>query len=190
MAHVGVDLFEFSGKQYIACVDKWSGFPVYNILNSVTFRAVIAILEDRFNVLGWPTHLRSDGGPQFLGPFNAWCKENNIEHEQSSPYNPRGNGLVESAVKNVKHLLQKCSITRESAGKALGGMCLAVRVIVWLSFYLKEDRKLVCLCLIRNMICMISLQLNRQKTHLLPRVQITSIKIKKISSSSLPVRKW
>ena len=42
-----------------------------------------------------------------------------MEHEQSSPYNPRGNGLAESAVKNVKHLLQKCSITRESAGKAL-----------------------------------------------------------------------
>ena len=63
--------------------------------------------------------LRSDGGPQFLGPFNAWCKENNIEHEQSSPYNPRGNGLAESVVKNVKHLLQKCSITRESPGKAL-----------------------------------------------------------------------
>ena len=36
-----------------------------------------------------------------------------------SPYNPRGNGLAESAVKNVKHFLQKCSITRESAGKAL-----------------------------------------------------------------------
>ena len=119
MAHVGVDLFEFSGKQYIVCVDKWSGFPVYKMLNSVTTRAVIAILEDWFNILGWPTHLRSDGGHQFLGPFNVWCKENNIEHEQSSPYNPRGNGLVESAVKNVKHLLQKCSITCESAKKAL-----------------------------------------------------------------------
>ena len=75
MAHVGVDLFEFSGKQYIVCVDKWSGFPVYKMLNSMTTCAVIAILEDWFNVLGWPTHFRSDGGPQFLGPFNVRCKE-------------------------------------------------------------------------------------------------------------------
>ena len=63
--------------------------------------------------------MRSDGGPQFLGPFKAWCQDNNIIHELSSPYNPRGNGLAEAAVKNVKHLLQKCSISRESANKAL-----------------------------------------------------------------------
>ena len=46
------------------------------------------------------------GGPQFLGPFKAWCEHNNILHELSSPYNPRGNGLAEAAVKNVK---QNCS---------------------------------------------------------------------------------
>ena len=27
MSHVGVDLLEFAGKQYLICVDKWSGFP-------------------------------------------------------------------------------------------------------------------------------------------------------------------
>ena len=119
MAHVGVDLFEFSGKQYLICVDKWSGCPVYTQLNTVTTRAVIGVLEDWFNILGWPSTIRSDGGPQFLGPFKAWCQDNNIIHELSSPYNPRGNGLAEAAVKNVKHLLQKCSISRESANKAL-----------------------------------------------------------------------
>ena len=119
MAHVGVDLFEFAGKQFLICVDKWSGFPVYKQLNTVTTRAVISALEDWFNILGWPSTIRSDGGPQFLGPFKAWCENNNILHELSSPYNPKGNGLAEAAVKNVKHLLQKCSVTRESANKAL-----------------------------------------------------------------------
>ena len=71
------------------------------------------------NILGWPSTIQSDGGPQFLGQFKAWCEHNNILHELSSPYNPKGNGLAEAAVKNVKHLLQKCSVTRESANKAL-----------------------------------------------------------------------
>ncbi len=101
MAHVGVDLLEFAGKQYLICVDKWSGFPVFKQLNTVTTRAVTGILEDWFNILGWPSTIRSDGGPQFLGPFMAWCEHNNILHELSSPSNPRGNGLAEAAVKNV-----------------------------------------------------------------------------------------
>ena len=68
MAHVGVDLFEFSGKQCLICVDKWSGFPLFKMINSVTNRAVTNILEEWFNILGCPSNLRSDGGPEFLGP--------------------------------------------------------------------------------------------------------------------------
>ena len=66
MSHVGVDLFDFSGKKFVVCVDKWSGYPVYKRLQTVTTKALISVLEDWFNVLGWPSHLRSDGGPQFM----------------------------------------------------------------------------------------------------------------------------
>ena len=114
MSHVGVDLFDFSGKKYVVCVDKWSGYPVYKRLQTVTTKALISVLKDWFNVLGWPSHLRSDGGPQFLGPFREWCKNNNILHEVSSPYNPKGNGLAEAAVKNVKNILAKCASTGQS----------------------------------------------------------------------------
>ena len=110
MLHVGVDLFDFSGNKFVVCVDKWSGYPVYKRLQTVTAKALIGVLEEWFNVLGWPSHLRSDGGPQFLGPFRTWCKINNIIHEVSSPYNPRGNGLAEAAVKNVKAILAKCCL--------------------------------------------------------------------------------
>ena len=119
MSHVGVDLFDFSGKKYVVCVDKWSGYPVYKRLQTVTTKALISVLEDWFNMLGWPSHLRSDGGPQFLGPFREWCKNNNILHEVSSPYNPKGNGLAEAAVKNVKNILAKCASTGQSPGKSL-----------------------------------------------------------------------
>jgi hypothetical protein len=49
----------------------------------------------------------TDGGPQFRDEFNTWCNTNYIEHILSSPANPQSNGLAESAVKNMKHLLIK-----------------------------------------------------------------------------------
>ena len=54
-----------------------------------------------------------------LGPFRESCKNNNILHEVSSPYNPKGNGLAEAAVKNVKNILAKCASTGQSPGKSL-----------------------------------------------------------------------
>ncbi len=56
-----------------------------------------------------PKSIRSGGTPQFRGEaFKAYCKDNGILHETSSPYNPESNGLAEAAVKNVKKLLIKC----------------------------------------------------------------------------------
>ena len=37
----------------------------------------------------------------------------------AAPYNPKSNGLAEAAVKNVKLLLSKCSVTKEDPQRAL-----------------------------------------------------------------------
>ena len=63
--------------------------------------------------------VRTDGGPQFCGPFREWCQANNIEQELASPYNPKANGLAESAVKNVKLVLSKCAETGQDPHRAL-----------------------------------------------------------------------
>lgn len=60
-----------------------------------------------FHKVGFPRRVKSDGGPQFRQKFSDLCTELNIIHEVSSPYNPRSNGLVEAAVKQVKGLLKK-----------------------------------------------------------------------------------
>ena len=36
MQHVGLDLFSYGGKQYLICVDHWSGYPLYALLRSLT----------------------------------------------------------------------------------------------------------------------------------------------------------
>ena len=70
MAHVSVDLFDFAGKKHLLCVDRWSSFPLYKRLQTQTTTAVLSILESWFNVLGWPSSIRSDGGPQFCSQFS------------------------------------------------------------------------------------------------------------------------
>ena len=107
MQHVGLDLFSFGGKDYLICVDHWSGYPLYQLLRSTTSESVICCLSSWFNLLGWPSSIRSDGGPQFRGDFTNFCLKHGIRHELSAPYNPKSNGLAEAGVKSVKNILKK-----------------------------------------------------------------------------------
>ena len=65
-------------------------------------------LSTWFTEYGWPSTLRSDGGPQFRTEFSAFCSNNGITNELSSPYNPESNRLAEAAVKNIKTLITRC----------------------------------------------------------------------------------
>ena len=111
MQHVGLDLFSYGNKQHIICVDHWSGYPLYSSLCSLSSDAIISTLSGWFNILGWPSSIRSDGGPQFRGPFSSFCSQQGITHELSAPYNPKSNGLAEAGVKSVKNILRKCQET-------------------------------------------------------------------------------
>ena len=80
---------------------------------------IIKILNNWFNILGFPKTIRSDGGLQFRTEFNTFCKNDNIIHELSSPYITSLNGLAEQAVKTAKHLLIKCIAENSNFQEAL-----------------------------------------------------------------------
>ena len=103
-----VDLFDHAGKTHLICVNRWSSFLLCKRINSLSIQSVISVLLGWFNILEWPQSIRSDGGPQFSGPFTSWCSMNNINHQLLATCNPKSNGQAESAVKNVKYLLSKC----------------------------------------------------------------------------------
>ena len=107
LLHTSLDLFSFGGKQYLICVDHWSGYPLFSPLRSLSSDAIIKIHTAWFNLFGWPTSICSDGGPQFCGNFPRFCRLKNITHELSVPYNPKSNGLAEAGVKSVKKFLRK-----------------------------------------------------------------------------------
>ena len=54
MQHVGLDLFSFGNRQYLICVDHWSGYPFYSPLHSLLSEAITSTLSTWFNILGWP----------------------------------------------------------------------------------------------------------------------------------------
>ena len=62
---VAVDLFECQGNNYLVMVDHYSRYPFVCKLKSLVTTAVTSVLYHWFLDWGFPTIIRSDGGPQF-----------------------------------------------------------------------------------------------------------------------------
>ena len=119
MSHIGADLFHCKGHDFLLLVCRYSGFPVFWQLARTTTAEILMHMERYFDFVGWPCSIRTDGGPQFRGPFQDFCKAMSIEHELASAYNPNSNGLAEAGVKSCKYLIEKCLATGESLEAAL-----------------------------------------------------------------------
>ena len=109
MQHVASDLFDSQGHTWLVLVDRYSGYAWTSKLRSTTTSSVTTILSGWFDDYGWPTSIRTDGGPQYRTEFSDFCSNYGIKHELSSAYNPESNGLAESAVKSMKSLVSRCS---------------------------------------------------------------------------------
>ncbi|XP_014663369.1 PREDICTED: uncharacterized protein K02A2.6-like [Priapulus caudatus] len=117
---IGIDLFELDRVQYLIMVYYHSKFPVVHRLASTTSAGVANAITGIFSLLGSPTEVMSDNGPQFVGAaFQQMCKEWGITHTTSSPRYPQSNGLVERMVQTVKGIIRKTQATGESSAAAL-----------------------------------------------------------------------
>ena len=102
MRTVSLDLFAAAGHDWVAMVDRYSGYAWTAKLSNMSMRQVLSHLESWFTEFGWPLVIRSDNGPQFRSEFGFFCRAHGITHELSSPCNPESNGLAEAAVKNME----------------------------------------------------------------------------------------
>ena len=109
MDQISIDLFHVAGKTYMVTADRFSGYLWVDQLRSLGTKAVTDVIDKITRIFGVPLRCRTDGGPQFRGPFDKYCKNKGIIHEVSSPYNPQSNGHAEASVKIAKHLLIKAS---------------------------------------------------------------------------------
>ena len=119
MEDCGVDFFDWGGSHWCLLVDRFSGFPLaHNSVRCCTEDA-IWVLENWFNLYGYPKYLRSDGGPAFRSEFGTWAKSKGIQLDLSSAYNPSSNGLAEAGVARVKKLIQRAVLAKENVQDAL-----------------------------------------------------------------------
>lgn len=105
---VGVDFMDYKSKKFIVVQDYYSNYIELMSVASTNAKTVIVCLKSIFSRHGIPVELFSDNGPPFnSAEFKNFIFEWGIHHNTSSPYIPRSNGLVESAVKICKRFLTK-----------------------------------------------------------------------------------
>ena len=92
-------------------MDYYSNFWVIDKLpTDAKATTVIAKLKDHFARYSIPDQVVTDNGPQFKSQeFANFAAAYEFEHTPTSPYNSKGNGKVESAVKTAKRLLHKAT---------------------------------------------------------------------------------
>ena len=109
MQAIGIHLYQSGGRDYLVVVDQFSGWPFAEHLRSTASSAIVSVLRRLFNTFGNPEKIYMDNGTNLVSrEINEFLKKCRIPiPEPGAPYYPQANGLAESAVKQVKHLLQK-----------------------------------------------------------------------------------
>ena len=108
------DLAQYAGKDYLVHADRYSNFLWIYPMKDTSSKSVTGALWSTFYQMGFPNHLRTDNGPQFISrEFIDKCTDNNIELEVSDPYYPISNGHAEKMVGVAKSLIKKSDNTEE-----------------------------------------------------------------------------
>ncbi|XP_043212315.1 uncharacterized protein K02A2.6-like [Amphibalanus amphitrite] len=110
---MSADFFSHAGKSWLVIADRLSGWPIaVSIDGEPTSRILVSHLREVFAVYGVPNQLKTDGGPQFTARHTRTFLERwGVTHTISSLHYPQSNGHAEAAVKAVKRLVQKCSVS-------------------------------------------------------------------------------
>ncbi len=105
---VATDLFQWEQNNYMVVVDYYSRYIEIARLENTTSKTVVNHTKSIFARHGIPEVVRSDNGPQYTAmEYKQFAQEWKFEHQTSSPYYPKSNGLAEKAVRIVKGLLSK-----------------------------------------------------------------------------------
>ena len=74
MAHVGVELLDFSGKSHLVCVNRWSGYPMFTALGSTSTTSITRTLQSGSTSLAGPDLFAWTGVPNFVENFCHFVK--------------------------------------------------------------------------------------------------------------------
>ena len=90
---VGMDLFEWSKRDYLLIIDYFTRYIEIAELKNTSAEVTTRAIKEVFARQGSAEVVISDNGPQFASAvFNEFAKENNFMHITSSPCYPQANG--------------------------------------------------------------------------------------------------
>ena len=142
-------------------VDYFSKWPEVCFLPSVTTSRILSFLKLLFAREGLPSTIVSDNGVQFTShEFSEFCTMRGIEHNRSSLYFPRSNGLVERFNKTLGSVIQQAHIEKRDVKECVDEYLLVYRSSPHSTTCLSPSLLLHG----REMMTMLSLPLNSRPT--------------------------
>lgn len=90
------------GISILVIIDYRSRYLFAKPVKSTSFECTRKVLDEIFEIEGYPKSIRSDNGPPFNGSeYKAYCEQRGIKTVFSTPLYPQQNGLVESSMKII-----------------------------------------------------------------------------------------
>ena len=100
-----------SSKYLLVIIDKYSHFPIVEIVHSTSHVAMIPKFDKIFSEFGIPRQLKSDNGPPFKGyNLKKIAKYLGFHHRRITPLYPQSNGLVEKFNTGLEKVLHTAKI--------------------------------------------------------------------------------
>ena len=95
--------------------------------NRVKESKTVDVLRQIFGRFGVPKQIVSDNGPQFTSEqFQAFFRNNGIQHKTSVPWHPATNGLAERFVQSFKLAMKSAASDSGSLHQKIGNFFVSV----------------------------------------------------------------
>ena len=96
-----------TGEMLLVIIDRYSRYPIVEIMKTTTTAAVTNRLSNIFAMFGFPNRLWSDNGPPFQSrQFNSFLKHFGIHHKKVTPRYPQANGTIERFMRVISKALK------------------------------------------------------------------------------------
>lgn len=117
---VGIDVFEWAGKDFVSIYDSYSNYLIVKELLRKSADNMVMVLTEVFNAIGYPSIIRADNNPFNSVKMKEFAKQFNVVLQFSSPRYPQSNGLAEKGVAVAKGILKRVTASGKRETFAYG----------------------------------------------------------------------
>ena len=104
-----------TGEHLLVITDKYSRYPVVEIVNSVSANTTIPVIDKVLSVFSYPLEIKTDNGSPFNSTaFTEFAANSGFKHRKITPHWPRANAQAESLNKPLMKSIRAAIINRKS----------------------------------------------------------------------------